>query len=85
MCVGCSDERSHLDSDCLVRPCALRNNVQNCSFCSLFESCDVLRSRADILDETKKKFTSKISQDAYELFFRPYEGREELRKQRKKR
>jgi hypothetical protein len=85
MCVGCNDEESHLDTDCPVRPCALRKHVQNCSFCILFESCDVLRSRVDILDETKKKFAGKISQEEYELFFRPYEGREEENKQRKKR
>jgi hypothetical protein len=30
------------------------------------------------------KFVEKISQDEYELFFRPYEGRKELKKQRKK-
>ena len=68
---------------CPVRPCALRKHVQNCSFCILFESCDTLRSRADILDETKKKFAGKISQEEYELFFRPYEGRKETEKTKK--
>jgi Golgi nucleoside diphosphatase len=32
MCVGCNDEGNHLDADCPVRPCALRADVQNCSF-----------------------------------------------------
>lgn len=85
LCVGCFNEGNHLDTDCPVRPCALRTDVQNCSFCSLFESCDTLRSRADILDEMKMKLAETISQDEYEIFFRPYEGRKELEKQRKKR
>ncbi len=84
MCVGCSDEGNHLDTDCPVRPCGIRKHVLNCSFCNLFESCDTLRSRADILDETKKKFANRISQEEHELFFRPYEGRKELKKQRTK-
>jgi hypothetical protein len=84
MCVGCNEEGNHLDMDCPVLPCALRADVQNCSFCSLFESCDTLRSRADILDDPKKKFADKISEEEYKLFFRPYEGRKELKKQRTK-
>jgi hypothetical protein len=83
MCVGCSDEGNHLDTDCPVRPCAIRKHVQNSSYCSLFESCDKLRSRADILDETKKKFADKISKEEYELFFRPYDGRKELNQQKR--
>lgn len=82
-CVGCSNEGNHLDADCPVRPCALRTGVQNCSFCSLFKSCDTLRSRADIIDEIKKKFADKISTEEYELFFRPYEGRKELKQQKR--
>jgi hypothetical protein len=82
-CVGCNEEGFHLDTDCAVRPCAVEKHVRNCSFCGLFESCDTLRSRADILDEPKKKFTGRISKKEYKLFFRPYEGRNELKKQRK--
>lgn len=84
MCVGCFNEGNHLDTDCPVRPCAFKTGVQTCSFCSLFESCGTLRSRADILDETKKKFENKISREEFELFFLPYEGRKELKKQREK-
>ena len=82
-CVGCHEEGTHLDTDCAVRPCALEKHSRNCSFCNLFESCDTLRSRADILEEIKKARTKKISQKEYALFFRPYEGRRELNKQRK--
>lgn len=85
LCVGCSKKGSHLDTECPVRPCALSKHVQNCSYCDLFESCVTLRSRADILDETKKKYSGQISKEEYELFFRPYEGRKELRDQRKTR
>jgi len=82
ICVGCGGTGNHLDTDCPVRPCTLRRHLQNCSFCDRFESCDTLRSRADILDETKKKYTGQISKEDYKLFFRPYEGRKELKKQR---
>jgi len=84
ICVGCCDERNHLDTDCPVRPCALKKHVQNCSFCSFFKTCDTLRLRADILDTPKKKFAGKISKEQYEIFFRPYEGRKELKQQKRR-
>ena len=83
LCVGCAEEGNHLDTDCPVRPCAMEKHVTNCSFCDFFDSCDTLRSRADVLDEPKEKFAGSISEKQYELFFRPYEGRKELNKQRK--
>ncbi len=85
LCVGCGNEGSHLDTECPVKPCALRKQLQNCSFCDCFESCETLKMRADILEETKKHYTGQISKEEYELFFRPYNGREELKKQRKRR
>lgn len=85
ICVGCGEEGVHLDTECRVRPCSQGRHLQNCSFCDHFESCDTLRTRADILDEIKKKFTGQISKEQYRLFFRPYEGRTELKKQWKKR
>jgi len=84
-CVGCDEEGFHLDTECAVRPCAIEKHIHDCSFCGLFESCDLLRLRADILDEPKKRFAGRISKKEYELFFHPYEGREELKKQQKKR
>ena len=83
ICVGCGDEGAHLDTECPVRPCARAKHLQNCSFCDLFESCESLRLRADIIDEIKKKHIGQISKEEYALFFRPYEGRKELKKQRK--
>ncbi len=83
LCVGCRNEGNHLDTNCAVRPCALSKHLQNCSFCDFFESCDVLRSRADIVCKTKKKYIGTISEEEYKLFFRPYEGRKELKKQRR--
>ncbi len=85
LCVGCAGIGNHLDTDCPVRPCALRNHVQDCSSCALFESCGTLRLRADILDGVKKNHHGEISKEEYQLFLRPYEGRNELEKQKKKR
>jgi Protein of unknown function (DUF3795) len=36
MCFGCYDEGNHLDTDYPIRPCALKVDVQNCSFCRFF-------------------------------------------------
>lgn len=85
ICVGCDDEGNHLDTDCPVRPCVREKHIPNCSFCDRFDSCDALRSRADVINQAKEKFAGQISQEQYEMFFRPYEGRAELRKQRKTR
>lgn len=85
ICAGCNKNGDHLDLQCPVRPCALQKHMQNCSFCELFESCSTLRLRADILDEIKKKHNGTISKEEFELYFRPYEGRKELKKQRKTR
>ena len=80
-CIGCDKEGNHLDIDCLVRSCAKEKNLKNCFFCTFFESCDSLHSRADIVDEAQKKTKEKISKKDYFLFFRPYRGRNELKKQ----
>jgi hypothetical protein len=85
ICIGCDNTGNHLDTECRVRPCARSKHLQNCSFCDLFESCETLRTRADILDTTKTKYSGQISKEEYALFFRPYEGRDELKKQRKAR
>lgn len=85
ICVGCTGIGNHLDTGCPVRPCALGKQVPDCSCCELFESCSSLRLRADILDEVKKNYHGTISKEEYQLFFRPYEGRSELKKQKKKR
>jgi len=82
-CVGCHDQGNHLDTNCTVRPCAMEKGFSTCASCDCVDSCEKLHSRADIIDETKKRFAGKISQKDYELFFRPYEGRSELRKQKK--
>jgi hypothetical protein len=84
LCVGCGNTGNHLDAECLVRPCALNKHHPNCSFCECFDTCVTLHTRADILDEIKKKYNTQISTEEYELFFRPYEGRAELKKQRKR-
>jgi hypothetical protein len=54
ICIGCDSTGNHLDTECLVRPCARSKHLQNCSFCDLFESCETLQTRADILDKKKR-------------------------------
>jgi Golgi nucleoside diphosphatase len=83
VCVGCNQEGTHLDTECPVRPCAMEKHVKNCYFCTSFETCEKLQSRADIVDETRKKSKRTISEKDYALFFRLYEGRKELKQQRK--
>jgi len=83
-CVGCDNTGNHLDAECRVRPCALSKHLQDCSFCDHFDSCETLRTRADILDTIKKKYTGQVSKQEYDLFFRPYDGRTELKKLQKR-
>lgn len=85
ICVGCTGTGNRLDTTCPVRPCALDKHMQDCSFCPFFESCDTLRVRADILEEVKKKNHGTLSKEEYQLFFRPYDGRNELRRKQKTR
>jgi Protein of unknown function (DUF3795) len=85
LCVGCRETGNHLDTQCLVRPCALSKHLQDCSDCDVFDSCETLLTRADIVEKIKKEYPSPISKEDYELFFRPYEGRKELKKRRKTR
>jgi len=85
VCVGCGNKGAHLDAECPVRPCARAKHLKNCSFCGYFDSCESLRLRADIIDDIREKHSGQISQEEYALFFRPYEGRYELKKQKRNR
>ena len=82
-CVGCHQDGYHLDTECPVRPCAMEKQVKNCFFCTFFETCEKLRLRADVVDKIQKNTTRIISKKDYALFFRPYEGRKELKQQKK--
>ncbi len=84
ICIGCNQEGYHLDNECPVRPCAKEKQIKNCFFCTFFETCEKLHSRADMVDEIQKKTKRKISKKDYTLFFRPYEGRKELKQQAKR-
>ncbi len=85
VCVGCKNTGNHLNTKCLVRPCAISKHLQDCSSCDFFDTCETLQTRADIVEQIKKKHPGPISKKDYDLFFRPYEGRIELKKQRKTR
>ena len=84
-CVGCTNEGYHLDTECPVRSCAVHKQMENCSFCSFYQTCEHLPLRADLIESIKQKMHTPISRKEYALFFRPYEGRKELEKTRKRR
>ena len=75
-CVGCWNEGKHADTKCPVRPCAIERNLENCAYCGEF-GCQKLVSRMDAVDGIEKKFPEMSAAD-YDLFVRPYKGREQL-------
>lgn len=80
-CAGCRNEGRHADSDCPVRPCAIKKGVENCAHCADFE-CGALKTRTGFLDDYLKDKTE-ITKEDYELYIRPYASRERLNRIRK--
>jgi hypothetical protein len=77
-CEGCRTAACTLDPHCLIRPCAVEKKVAHCAECAELETCEKLKTRADITDELLRKAGNSISAEDRELFFTPYDGRKTL-------
>jgi hypothetical protein len=75
-CVGCLNEGKQAYEGCPVRPCVLERGLLNCAYCSEF-GCDTLRPIMDFAEQLAERFKDMPEED-YEMFVRPYEGRERL-------
>jgi hypothetical protein len=78
-CEGCYKNVDPPDPGCLIRPCAIEKDVENCAYCKEFE-CESLKSRNENLDQYLKKPGMGISEEEYKKFILPYECKERLRK-----
>jgi hypothetical protein len=82
-CVGCKSEGKHADTECPVRPCITQRHLNSCAECDEY-ICEKLRTRTKFIEQVKEKHDNKFSDEEYELFIRPYEGKKRLEKIRKK-
>ena len=92
-CPGClavepfiDDEGNPLrstDPNCSVKPCVIERGLENCSCCPEF-SCEKLEFYMNFMEKKHGDF-SKITQEDFENFIRPYLSKERLLVIRKKR
>ena len=69
-CVGCLNKGKHDREDCPIKECAEKRNLKSCGCCNdLF--CDFLKSDMRVVEGALKKH-SNISQEDYDMFFKPY-------------
>jgi len=75
-CDGCltpDDQKPKLmDPECLVRPCVLEKQLENCAYCDQY-ICSKLKTRIVEYDSIVAKF-----EEDYENFIKPYEARKVL-------
>ncbi|HHZ18956.1 MAG TPA: DUF3795 domain-containing protein [Firmicutes bacterium] len=82
ICCGCLKDGLHLDKCCPVRPCVIKNAINNCAECVLYP-CGKIRSRMEYIEEVKAKW-GKIPWLDRRRFIRPYESRQRLEQLRKR-
>ena len=69
-CVGCLNKGKHDREDCPIKECAEKRGLENCGYCDdLF--CDFLESDMGVVEGALKEH-SNISQEDYDMFFKPY-------------
>ena len=81
LCDGCQvqdEKRKVYYINCLVRKCAIENNIENCAYCSLY-ICDELKNlhitfAPDFKEKVEKRLEKKIPHKDYLDFIECYEG-----------
>jgi len=81
-CVGCLNEGRHEDETCPVRPCVMEKNLENCSQCETFDSCEHLQSRVEFLDPLMPKLKD-IPLEDFENFVKPFQSKDRMLELRK--
>ena len=76
-CGGCFDDNSG-DPNCPIRPCVKERQLVNCAFCDDFD-CDKLRTRMNFVEDHVKDLAG-IPEDDYDIYIKPYRGKERLLK-----
>ena len=82
-CEGCvsSDNPTLIDKNCPVRPCVVSKAIENCAFCDEFV-CEKHKQRGVSRADIENKLGRKLDEREYQIFVKPYEGEERLRKLR---
>ena len=77
-CDGCmADDKENpklIDTECKVRPCVIKKELENCAFCDQYP-CKDLETKMIDSKKIAKKFEKPIPDEAYKLFIKPYESR----------
>ena len=84
-CEGCvsSESPNLIDKNCPVRPCVVDKNIKNCAFCDEFV-CEKHKERGVRREYIEQKLDRKLDESEYELFVKPYESEDRLRKIQKR-
>lgn len=89
-CDGCSipdSERNTYYLNCIIRKCAMLNEIENCAYCSGFPCPELLKVHSIQKINNQDEFTNEtgimISENDYRLFIEPYAGLNRLNKIKK--
>jgi Protein of unknown function (DUF3795) len=77
-CDGCRDERAdarRIDTACPVRPCAIARGIDTCAACPE-RGCRDLASRAVTREWVEQRSGTRLSEEEYRRFVRPYDRSE---------
>ena len=82
-CEGCvsSDSPELIDKDCPVRPCVVSKGIENCAYCDEFV-CEKHKQRGVSREDMERKLNRRLDETEYDLFVRPYESEERLKRMR---
>ena len=72
-----TDHLELIDKGCLVRPCVIEKDFDNCSQCEHY-ICEKLTERIVVYEEVKNRVNAEIPEDDYLCFIRPYENKKRL-------
>ena len=69
-CAGCLNKGKHDREGCPIKGCAEKRDLKSCGCCNdLF--CDLLKSDMCVVEGALKKHGN-LSQEDYDIFFKPY-------------
>ena len=79
-CDGCLAEAAELvDKSCPVRPCVIRHDLKNCSYCEVYKrGCAILVERLVDREEVEHRMGAEIPPQDYQWIVRPYENKRRL-------
>ena len=80
-CEGCvsSESPNLIDKNCPIRPCVVDKNIENCAYCDNFV-CEKFRERGVRREQIEIKLNRELDESEYELFVKPYESENRLKK-----